>query len=295
MAPSIISDTALPADIPESNQTPTSTTSTDKLFGLSDRTVIVTGGARGLGITLAIAILECGGDVVCLDILPEPSPEEWTVLAKLAKTSRTGQHSSYRQCDITSEEAVEEVVGEVAKEAAERGRPVRGLVSCAGIQQMKDAIDYPVEGYRKIFDVNVVGNFIVAKHCARVMREGGVGGSIVFIGSMSGQIANRGLHCSAYNSSKAAVQQMTRSLSMEWGTYGIRVNSLSPGYIRTKMTDQLLDEKPDVERIWMQGAALGRLGAPEDFKAPAVYLLADGSAWQTGSDLRVDGGHCASA
>lgn len=88
---------------------------------------------------------------------------------------------------------------------------------------------------------------------------------------------------------------MSRSLSVEWGHYNIRVNTLSPGYIRTAMTDQLLAEKPDVEELWMAGALLGRLGAPEDFKAPAIFLLADGSSWMTGADLRVDGGHCASA
>jgi NAD(P)-dependent dehydrogenase (short-subunit alcohol dehydrogenase family) len=88
---------------------------------------------------------------------------------------------------------------------------------------------------------------------------------------------------------------MTRSLAVEWGTYGIRVNSLSPGYIRTAMTDGLLAEQPDLEKLWMAGALLGRLGAPEDFKAPAVFLLADGSSFMTGADLRVDGGHCASA
>lgn len=82
---------------------------------------------------------------------------------------------------------------------------------------------------------------------------------------------------------------------MEWGRYGIRVNSLSPGYIRTAMTDQLLAEKPEIEKLWMAGASLGRLGCVEDFKAPAVYLLADGASFMTGSDLRVDGGHCASA
>lgn len=88
---------------------------------------------------------------------------------------------------------------------------------------------------------------------------------------------------------------MSRSLSAEWGRYGIRVNSLSPGYIRTAMTDQLLEEKPDLEKIWMAGALLGRLGSVEDFKAPAVFLLADGASFMTGADLRVDGGHCASA
>ena len=82
---------------------------------------------------------------------------------------------------------------------------------------------------------------------------------------------------------------------MEWGRYGIRVNSLSPGYIRTAMTDQLLAEKPEIKDVWMAGALLGRLGSVEDFKAPAVYLLADGASFMTGADLRVDGGHCASA
>lgn len=322
MAPAIVSDTALAAEIPESSMTPAAQAPVNKLFGLHGRTIVVTGGARGLGITLATAVLEAGGDVVCLDILPEPSADEWANITKITKLSSTPQHASYKKCDITNEAEVEAVIQAAAEEATARGNPIKGLISCAGIQQMKDAIDYPVDGYRRMMEVNVVGNFTTAKHVARVLRDGGKGGSIVFIASMSGQIMNRvsalassaferrhadpetcrqetnvaqGLHCSAYNSSKAAVHQMTRSLAVEWGTYGIRVNSLSPGYIRTAMTDALLVEKPEVEETWMRGAALGRLGAPEDFKAGAIFLLADGSAWQTGSDLRIDGGHCASA
>ncbi len=73
------------------------------------------------------------------------------------------------------------------------------------------------------------------------------------------------------------------------------MNSLSPGYIRTAMTDMLLAEKPEIEKKWMAGALLGRLGVAEDFKSPAIYLLAEGSSFMTGADLRVDGGHCASA
>lgn len=88
---------------------------------------------------------------------------------------------------------------------------------------------------------------------------------------------------------------MTRSLAQEWGQYGIRVNSLSPGYIRTAMTNALLEAAPGVEEKWMAGALLGRLGAPDDFKAPAVFLLGPGSSFMTGADLRVDGGHCAAA
>lgn len=109
---------------------------------------------------------------------------------------------------------------------------------------------------------------------------------------------------------------MCRSLAYEWGSHGIRVNTLSPGYIRTAMTDMLLQQKPEVEAQWMAGklnrwpcavlvhnahrhnflgALLGRLGAPEDFRAPTVFMLSDGASFMTGADLRVDGGHCATA
>ncbi|KAK5036445.1 hypothetical protein LTS07_002172 [Exophiala sideris] len=263
------------------------------LFSLEERTIVVTGAGRGLGINLASAVLDAGGDVVCLDVLPKPSEEEWAGISKVGE--ETGRTATYHQCDITREEDVEATLTNVASQAERRNKPIRGLINCAGIQQMVDAIDYPTDGFRRILDVNVIGSFLVAKHAARIMRDAKNSGSIVFIASMSGQIANRGIHCSAYNTSKAAVQQMSRSLSVEWGRYGIRVNSLSPGYIRTAMTDRLLEEKPEIEKLWMAGALLGRLGSVEDFKAPAVYLLADGASFMTGADLRVDGGHCASA
>jgi NAD(P)-dependent dehydrogenase (short-subunit alcohol dehydrogenase family) len=85
-------------------------------------------------------------------------------------------------------------------------------------------------------------------------------------------------------------------MAQEIGVHGIRINTLSPGdlqYIRTAMTDALLAAEPEVEKTWMAGALLGRLGAPEDFKAPAVFLLSRGSSFMTGTDLRVDGGHTA--
>ncbi|KAL2825870.1 NAD(P)-binding protein [Aspergillus pseudoustus] len=262
-------------------------------FTLSHRTIAITGGGRGLGITLAGAVLEAGGDVACLDLLPGPAAEEWAAIQKLATAQ--GLQATYTQCDITDEVATQAALENIAAAGLERGMPLRGAITCAGIQQMVPALEYPVDMWRKMLDVNVVGTFIPAKHCARIFKEQGTHGSIVMIASMSGQIANRGLTCTAYNSSKAAVHQMCRSVAQEWGQYGIRVNTLSAGYIRTAMTDALLVAKPEVEETWMRGALLGRLGVPDDFKAPTVYMLADGSGFMTGADLRVDGGHCASA
>lgn len=188
MAPSIVSDIELPSDVPESHQS-AANVPIEKAFGLKNRTIIITGGARGLGITLAVAALESGADVVCLDILPEPSAAEWEVIKKLQKS--TGVRATYHQCDITSEEAVEKIVAVCGDEARQRGKPVKGMVSCAGIQQMVDAIDYPMDGFRRIMEVNITGSFLIAKYTARLLRDQKLGGSIVMIASMSGQIANR--------------------------------------------------------------------------------------------------------
>ncbi|UPX18533.1 uncharacterized protein EKO05_0008830 [Ascochyta rabiei] len=263
------------------------------LFSLKNRTIAITGGGRGLGLTLAFAVVEAGGHAALIDLLPEPSEPEYSVLTKLAKDSSLTV--SYRKCDVTSEADVASILESIEEQGEKCGAPLGGMIACAGIQQRVPALDYESSDFERILRVNVVGAFISVKRTAMILREKGRNGSIVLIASMSGSIANRGLTCTAYNTSKSAVHQMCRSLAQEWGQYGIRINTLSPGYIRTAMTDELLAADPGLEQIWMQGALLGKLGVPDDFKAPAVFLLAQGSGFMTGADLRVDGGHCASA
>lgn len=161
--------------------------------------------------------------------------------------------------------------------------------------------------FQKVMDVNITGTFIAARIVAReILKQppdaaGNYGGaSIVLIASMSGTNVNRGVDTTAYNSSKSAVLQMARSLAAEWGTKNgmvgerpvIRVNSLSPGYIRTAATEETLRE-PGMEELWSGGNMLGRLSAAEEFQAPVLFLLGEGSGFMTGADLRVDGGHCA--
>ncbi|EME44132.1 hypothetical protein DOTSEDRAFT_71820 [Dothistroma septosporum NZE10] len=289
----LIHDHVLPAgNIPESRQTQANAPS-PSLFGLFGQTIVITGGGRGLGITLAIAVVEAGASVACLDVLQEPSAAEWEQLQALAKKS--GVSATYDRCDITNESEMTHTLEKIDARSTEQRAPFAGIIACAGIQQKTPAVDYPIEDFQRMLNVNVTGTFITAKTATKIFIKSQIKGSIVLIASMSGQVANRGLDCTAYNTSKAAVHQMCRSMAQEIGQHGIRINTLSPGYIRTAMTDALLEIDPDLKDTWMRGALLGRLGAPEDFKAPAVFLLASGSSFMTGSDLRVDGGHCASA
>lgn len=185
----IVQDHALPPSDLKAHQQPPRTPSVKDLFSLAERTVVITGAGRGLGITLAAAVLDAGGDAVCLDVLPQPSEVEWAGITKIAE--ETGRSATYFQCDITQEEHVRATLADAESVAEKRKKPIRGLISCAGIQQMVDAIDYPIEGFKRILDVNVTGSFLVAKHTARLMRDAQNSGSIVFIASMSGQIANR--------------------------------------------------------------------------------------------------------
>ncbi|PYH40731.1 NAD(P)-binding protein [Aspergillus saccharolyticus JOP 1030-1] len=209
---------------------------TNDLFSLGNCTVVITGGGRGLGIVLAGAVIEAGGDVVYLDLLPHAQRRRVGVCAKAGRPLQDA--STHRTCrvDITDAASTEHILEQIAPDALSPNMTLRGLVICAGIQHWAPALDYSVELWRKMLDVNVIGTFTSAKHCARIFKEQNFPASIVLIASMSGHIANRGLTCTAYNSSKASVHRMCRSVAREWGQYDIRINTLSAGYIRTART-----------------------------------------------------------
>ena len=155
---------------------------------------------------------------------------------------------------------------------------------------------------------------MTAQAVAKEMIRWGRGGSIVLIGSMSGTVANKvgsfipiqhisletliltsfppqGLICPAYNASKAGVLQLARNLASEWGQYGIRVNTVSPGYIVTAMVEALFEQFPERRREWPKQNMLGKLSLPHEYRGAAVFLISDASSFMTASDLRIDGGH----
>jgi NAD(P)-dependent dehydrogenase (short-subunit alcohol dehydrogenase family) len=190
MAQAIVSDIELPAhEVPETAITPASKAPTFNLFSLEGKTVAITGGGRGLGITLAIAVVEAGGSVACLDILEAPSQVEWEELTKLTKAA--GVTATYHKCDVTEEASLERVIKAVAADAQALRVPFWGAIACAGIQQQLPALEYPAIDFERIMKVNVTGVFNTCKYAARQLREQESPGSIVIISSMSGNIANR--------------------------------------------------------------------------------------------------------
>lgn len=173
--------------------TPEANMSTPASLSLAGKTVAITGAARGIGITLALAVAESGGNVACLDILEAPVAAEWAQLQKIAAANQVVV--SYNRCDVTDEAAVETVMQAVAADAEALGSPFWGTIACAGVQQMLTALDYPTADFERILRVNVTGVFNTCKHAGKILHAAGRPGSIVLIASMSGNIANRVCQC----------------------------------------------------------------------------------------------------
>ncbi|KAL6716403.1 hypothetical protein ACLMJK_005970 [Lecanora helva] len=254
-------------------------------FNLTDRVVLVSGAARGLGLTQAEALLEAGATVYALDRLPEPSPDFYRVQKRAAE--ELGTTFYYRQIDVRDVDNLNKVIESIGQN---HGR-MDGLVAAAGIQQETPALEYTAKDANMMFEINVTGVFMTAQAAAKQMIKFGNGGSIAMIASMSAHIANRGLICPAYNASKAGVLQLARNLASEWGQYGIRVNTISPGYIVTAMVEELFRLYPERRLDWPAQNMLGKLSKPEDFRGAAVFLLSPASSYMTGADMRIDGGH----
>ncbi|KAL9061112.1 MAG: hypothetical protein Q9162_000257 [Coniocarpon cinnabarinum] len=276
-------------NLEQGGEAPTFLGTTKRLpeLNLADRVVLVSGGARGLGLVQAEALLEAGATVYCLDRLPDPSPYFTTVQARAKETLGANLH--YRQIDIRDTNNLQRVIGAIADEH----QRLDGLLACAGIQQEMPALEYNSEDANNMFAVNVTGTFMTAQATAKAMIKYNSPGAMAFIASMSGSVANRNLYCTAYNASKAGVLQLGRNLAAEWGPHQIRVNTISPGYIVTEMVEKLFETNPERRTAWASQNMLGRVSAPSDYRAAAVFLLSEASSFMTGSDLRIDGGHSA--
>jgi NAD(P)-dependent dehydrogenase (short-subunit alcohol dehydrogenase family) len=167
-------------------------------------------------------------------------------------------------------------------------------VNNAGIGLWRDAETMDFDEWKKVIDLNLNAVYRCAQAEAKVMIEAGYG-KMINTASMSAHISNTPQNQAAYNSSKAGVLHLTRSLAAEWAPKGIRVNSISPGYTRTALVEKLL-ESPEGQSMmpkWLERIPLGRMATPADLQGAAVYLAAEVSDYMTGTDLLIDGGYCA--
>ena len=241
-------------------------------FRLDGRVAVVTGGNRGLGFAFARALGEAGARVAIAARDAGKNAEAAAALGALAV-----------ELDVTDPESVAAMAERVTAELG----PIDVLVNNAGACFHRPALEVPQEEWRAVWDVNVDGLW----HCSRVVgaqmleRRAGV---IVNIGSISAMIVNRPQMQPAYNASKAAVHQLTKSLAAEWAPYGIRVNALAPGYTKTEMAP--VDE-PRFRRHWIEDAPMERYATPEELGPSLLYLASDASSFVTGSVLVVDGGY----
>lgn len=258
-------------------------------FSLKDKVIVVSGGARGLGLVQIEACLEAGAKVYALDRLGEPESDSH--FAKVAQRAREelGTSLTYFQVDVRDNAQLNKIIEDIANE----NNRLDGLIAAAGINQETPALEYTAEDTDRMMSINFTGCFMTAQAVARQMVRLKQPGSILMIASMSGTIANKGMIAPVYNPSKAAVVQLARNLASEWGQYGIRVNTLSPGYILTQMLENLFVEYPERKTRWASENMLGRLSTPNEYRGAAVFLLSDASSFMTGSDLRIDGGHAA--
>ncbi len=249
-----------------------------KLFDLSGEVAIVTGAGSGIGQAIAIGLAEAGADVVCYGHASRGG------LAETASRCRSiGRTSLAIEGGVSDAEALAAAIAQAERDLG----AITIAINNAGVANAAPAESMSLEQWQKLYDVNVTGVFLSCQAEARVMLPRRKG-AIINIASMSGSIVNRGLTQAHYNSSKAAVIHMSKSLAMEWADRGLRVNVISPGYTLTPM-----NKRPEVAeqlKEFAAGTPMGRIAEPEEMVGPAVFLASRAASFVTGIDLIVDGG-----
>ncbi len=248
----------------------------ENLFSLDGKVAIVTGAARGNGKEIAEALLRADATVILVDILQDDLIKTTSVLqANLLK--------AVNFCfDITDSVQLEKFV-EVVKQDYKR---VDILVNNAGVSFSHKLLDYPNQAWEKTYKVNLQAPWQLSKVLGKIMKEQG-SGSIINITSLNAEMAFP--DNPAYVAFKGALRQLTKSLALDLGKYGIRANNVGPGYIKTDMT-KVSWEDPVKNKQRKDRTALGRWGHPKDLAGIIIFLASDASSYVTGQDIYVDGG-----
>lgn len=247
--------------------------------GLSNKTIVVTGGAGGIGLATVKRLAAAGSKVIIADM---PSSNGRSLAAQVDEGRGMVE---FMPIDVTSVESLTQAADEVVS----RHGNVDGVVANAGIAILSEAFDYDEVSWRKTMAVNLDGAFFTAQSFARHMR--GRGGSVVLISSIAGRSVVQPEKCAAYGATKAAVEHLAALLGVEWARDGIRVNAVGPGRTETPMIERIAKESPEMVASWMSQVPIGRLIRPEEVANAVAFFLSDLSSGCTGTTLMVDGGY----
>ncbi|PYH87591.1 NAD(P)-binding protein [Aspergillus ellipticus CBS 707.79] len=258
---------------------PSASSLTD-LFSLKGKVVVVTGasGPRGMGIEAARGCAEFGANVA-LTYSSRPEGGEKNA-EEIAKTY--GVKAKAYKCNVADYNSVQKLVDDVIKEFGQ----VDAFIANAGRTANSGVLDGSVQDWEEVIQTDLNGTFHCAKAIGPHFKQRGKG-SFIITSSMSGHIANFPQEQTSYNVAKAGCIHMARSLANEWRDFA-RVNSISPGYIDTGLSD-FVDQK--VQDLWLSMIPLGRNGDAKELKGAYVYLASDASSYMTGNDMKIDGGY----
>ncbi|MED2973787.1 SDR family oxidoreductase [Fictibacillus sp. B-59209] len=249
-----------------------------KLFDLTGKTAIITGGGRGLGQQIAEAFAEAGANVVLCSRKVEACEQAAQKLKQL------GIKTLALKCDISNPEDVQSVIDRTLQEFDS----IDILVNNSGATWGAPAAEMPYEAWKKVIDVNVTGTFLMSQAAGKVMIEQ-KSGKIINIASVAGLGGTdpRYMDTIGYNTSKGAVITFTKDLAVKWGQHNINVNAIAPGFFPTKMSKVLIEHGKDAI---LEGTPLNRFGSDDDLKGAALFLASNASNYVSGDVLIVDGG-----
>ncbi|OCL05625.1 NAD(P)-binding protein [Glonium stellatum] len=249
-----------------------------KKITLEGKVIAITGANRGIGLGIADCCLSNGADKVFSIDIGEPGEDPEAVEKRYP-----GQLFALK-ADVTSEESATKAVDEIIAKAG----AIHGMVANAGRTKHKPALDFTTEEIEQLWSINLFGSFYCARVAARAFIKLEIKGSIVFTASMASYRPNKRVPSAPYGASKAGVRNVTHTLAMEWAQYGIRVNSVSPGLVKTAMT-YWVPQQPDWEQQLKYYGGIPRLAEVEELGGAYVYLLSDAASYTTSIDIPVNG------